>query len=141
MLSNFGGSDTGATAIVNNAGTFTKSGTAATSTIATTFNNRGIVNVQSGTLNLSGGGSDFGASYTGAGTIEFGGSRTFAGNNTIANPTLNNAALSVVNGTLAVLGSITGTGSLAIGNNSTLELGGADAQTVSFLAGNGTLRT
>ena len=68
-----GGTDTGSTALVNNLGTFTKSGSAATSTISTTFNNSGTVNVQSGTLNLSGGGTDVGASYTGAGTIQFGG--------------------------------------------------------------------
>src|SRR5204863_9465339 len=45
---------------------FTKSGSATTSTISTTFNstgtvgvpNSGTVNVQSGTLNLSGGGTD-----------------------------------------------------------------------------------
>ena len=36
-----GGSDTGATAAVNNHGTFTKSGGAATSTISTLFNNTG----------------------------------------------------------------------------------------------------
>ena len=77
FASNFGGTDTGATAVVNNLGTFTKSGSAATSTISTTFNNSGTVNVQSGTLNLSGGGTDVGASYTGAGTIQFsGGTRT-----------------------------------------------------------------
>ena len=45
-----GGADTGTTAVVNNLGTFTKSGNAATSTISTTFNNSGTVNVQSGTL-------------------------------------------------------------------------------------------
>jgi hypothetical protein len=45
-----GGSDTGTTAVVNNAGTFTKSGSAATSTISTLFNNTGTVDVQSGTL-------------------------------------------------------------------------------------------
>src|SRR5260221_759324 len=56
---------------MNNLGTFTKSGGAALSTIGTTFNNSNIVNVQSGTLNLSGGGTDVGASYTGAGTIQF----------------------------------------------------------------------
>ncbi len=72
---------TGSSAVVNNLGTFTKSGSATTSTISTTFNNTGTVgvpnsgtvNVQSGTLNLSGGGTDVRASYTGAGTVQFGG--------------------------------------------------------------------
>ena len=35
---------------MNNAGTFTKSGSAATSTISTTFNNTGTVDVLAGTL-------------------------------------------------------------------------------------------
>ena len=48
--SNQGSGDTGASAAVNNAGTWTKSGSASTSTISTAFNNTGTVNVQSGTL-------------------------------------------------------------------------------------------
>src|SRR5262249_48374602 len=75
FASNRGGSDTGAAAVVNNAGTFIKSGSAATSTISTLFNNTGTVDVQSGTLSLSGGGTDVGASYQGAGTINFSGGR------------------------------------------------------------------
>ena len=62
---------------MNNAGTFTKSGSAATSTISTLFNNTSTVDVQSGTLNLSGGGTDVGATYKGPGTVQFsGGTRT-----------------------------------------------------------------
>ena len=62
---------------MNNAGTFTKSGSAATSTISTLFNNTGTVDVESGTLNLSGGGTDVGATYKGPGTVNFsGGTRT-----------------------------------------------------------------
>ena len=77
ITSNFGAGDNGSTAQVVNEGTFIKSGSATTSTICTAFNNRGIVDVQSGTLNLSGGGTDVGASYTGAGTVNFsGGTRT-----------------------------------------------------------------
>ena len=70
---NRNGTDTGASAAVNNAGTFIKSGTATTSTISTLFNNSGTVDVESGTLNLTGGGADVGAVYQGPGTIEFGG--------------------------------------------------------------------
>ena len=63
--------------MVNNPGTFIKRGSAVTSTISTPFNNSGTVNVQSGTLNLSGGGTDVGAIYQGAGTVNFsGGTRT-----------------------------------------------------------------
>ena len=54
-----------------------RAGSAATSTISTLFNNTGTVDVQSGTLNLSGGGTDVGATYKGAGTVNFsGGTRT-----------------------------------------------------------------
>ena len=73
---NRGGTDTGTTAAVNNQGTFIKSGAATTSTISSLFNNTGTVNVEAGTLDLSGGGTDVGATYestTGTGTIEFGG--------------------------------------------------------------------
>ena len=48
---------------MNNQGTFTKSGSAATSTISTTFNNSGTVNVQSGTLHVSNAATGTGA-YT-----------------------------------------------------------------------------
>ena len=77
---NRGAGDTGTAAAVNNAGTFIKSGSATTSGINTTFNNTGTVNVQSGTLTIAGGGTDIGANYTGAGTLEFngGGSRGFS---------------------------------------------------------------
>ena len=85
-------------AAVNNQGTFTKSGSAATSTISTLFNNTGTVNVQSGTLNLSGGGTDVGAIYTGAGTVEFsGGTRTLdaASSITAANATFSGGTTTV----------------------------------------------
>ena len=78
---NRGAGDDGTAAAVNNAGTFIKSGSG-TSTISAAFNNTGIVDVQAGTLNLSGGNStnvpttDVGATYTtstGSGTLQFGG--------------------------------------------------------------------
>lgn len=57
--------------IFNNNGTYTKTGTGNTD-ISMVFNNSGVVNVQAGRLNLSGGGTSSG-SYTGAGSLEFGG--------------------------------------------------------------------
>ena len=110
-----GGTDTGVTAAVNNQGTFTKSGSAATSTISTLFNNSGIVNVTAGTLNLSGGGTDVGALYEGAGTIEFGGgTRTLdaASSITAANATFS-AGTTTVNGTYNVSGTTTVNGGTA----------------------------
>ena len=53
---NRGAGDDGTAAAVNNAGTFIKSGSG-TSNISAAFNNTGIVDVQAGTLNLSGGNS------------------------------------------------------------------------------------
>src|SRR5262249_102524 len=111
--------DPNSTAAVNNAGTFTKSGSATTSTISTTFNNTGTVNVQTGTLNQSGGGTDVGASYTGAGTVQFGGgTRTLdaASSITVANATFSSGGTTTVNGTFSVSGTTTvngGTGTLA----------------------------
>ena len=64
---NFGVDDNGGTAAVNNAGTFEKTGSAATSTISTLFNNSGTVNVEAGTLDLTSGGTDVGATYEGIG--------------------------------------------------------------------------
>ena len=80
VATNRGGSDTGATAVVNNAGTFTKSGSATTSTISTLFNNTGTVNVTRGTLNLSGGGTDSGALNISSGaTVQFSSAYTLDG--------------------------------------------------------------
>jgi len=45
---------------VNNAGTFKKTGSATTSTISTLLNNAGTVDVENGTLNLTGGGDNNG---------------------------------------------------------------------------------
>jgi hypothetical protein len=111
LASNFGVADNGAAAVMNNLGTFTKSGSAVTSTISTTFNNKGTVDVQTGTLSLSGGGTDAGATYQGAGTVNFsGGTRTldaassikgnatFSAGTTTINATFNDPGMITVNG-------------------------------------------
>ena len=51
---NRGSTDLGTSAAVNNAGTWTKGGSATTSTISTPFNNSGTVDVQAGTLVFGG---------------------------------------------------------------------------------------
>ena len=135
-------------------GTFTKSGSATTSTISAAFNNRGTVNVQSGTLNLSGGGTDVGASYTGAGTVNFsGGTRTLDAASSIAaaNATFS-AGTTTVNGSYNVSGSTTvsgGTAALAgtvanLGNalnitSGTLNVGGSNATTGALTQSGGLL--
>ncbi len=112
---------------MNNQGTFTKSGSAASSTISTTFNNTGTVNVQSGTLNLSGSGTDAGASYSGTGTIQFsGGTRTLdaASSITVANATFSGGT-TTVNGTYNIAGTTTVSGGAATLAGTLSNLGNA----------------
>ncbi len=145
IASNRGGADNGgAAAVVNNEGTFTKSGTATTSTISTTFNNTDAVDVQSGTLDLTAGGADVGAVYEntiGTGTIEFGGgTRTFSGKSVIETSALiNNGTIVVSSGSLDIASTtgsgsvtITGSGSVTISGGATLGLGGSDPQTITL---------
>ncbi len=64
---NSGGTDTGADALISNAGTFRKSGStaSATTTVGVTFNNSGTVDVQTGILNFTNGGT-----HTGTFTVD-----------------------------------------------------------------------
>ena len=146
IANNFGGTDTGTTAVMNNLGTFTKSGSAATSTIGTTFNNSGIVNVQSGTLNLSGNGTDVGASYTGTGTIQFsGGIRTLdaASSITAVNATFSGAT-TTISGTYNVSGTTTVSGGTATLAGTLSSLGNAltiSSGTLSLNTSNATVGT
>jgi hypothetical protein len=66
--SNYGGNENGANARFVNAGTFNKGGAAA-SIISVGFENSGSVNVNQGTLRLSGGSTHTGGSVGGAGPI------------------------------------------------------------------------
>jgi hypothetical protein len=88
----------GAPSTFVNAGSYTKTGTATTTTIAIGFNNGGSVNVNTGTLVLSGGGTSDGGSFSVASgaTLEFGG----------GTHTLNNIALGAGTGRLMVSGGI-----------------------------------
>ena len=140
---------------MNNAGTFTKSGSAATSTICTLFNNTGTVDVQSGTLSLSGGGTDVGAIYKGAGTVNFsGGTRTldsnssitgnatFSGGQTTVNGGSGTGLLTVTGGTATFNGAVT-TGALAqsggeLNGLATLTATGASAFSGGTQSGSGT---
>ena len=71
VASNFGGADTGADAVINNAGTFRKSGSSAgsTTTVDVAFNNTGTVQAQTGVLNLTNGGSHTGNFDVAAGAV------------------------------------------------------------------------
>ncbi|WFU21156.1 Ig-like domain-containing protein [Bradyrhizobium sp. CB1717] len=138
IASNFGTTDDGSTAAVNNEGTFIKSGSAATSRISAGFNNRGVVEVQSGTLVLSGGGTDVAAIYQGAGTTEFtGGIRTLDAASSITG----NATFS--GGTTTVNGSYTGSETTTVSGGTVMFAGamttGSLVQTGGLLAGGGTV--
>ena len=152
--------DPGSAAVVQNQGTFIKSGSAATSIISTTFDNTGTVEVDSGTLRLSGGGTDESATYNGNGTIDFnGGTRTldsassvttanviFSGGSTTINGDYDVSTTTTINGGTATLaGSLTNLGSALNISNGSLGLSSFDAsvgtltQTGGLLTGIGTL--
>ena len=124
LASNFGSGDNGSTAVFNNKGTFTKSGSAATSTISTTFNDSGTVNIQSGTLVLSGGGS-----ISGTFNLAVGAFAQF------------NSNFSVNGGAAFLGGSVSGSGTLTIGSGSQVEFSSSVAgPTIAFSSGSGELR-
>ncbi|WP_165421849.1 Ig-like domain-containing protein, partial [Rhizobium ruizarguesonis] len=130
---NFGTDDDGSTAAVNNQGTFIKSGSAATSTITAVFNNSGTVDVQSGILDLSSGGTDVSATYKGVGTVQFsGGTRTLDATSSITTANVVfSGGTTIVNGIYAASGSTTVSGGTATLAGTTTSLG----NTVNILAG------
>ena len=150
-------SDTGSTAAVNNAGTFTKSGSAATSTISTLFNNTGTVDVESGALMFAGSLVELGGtiSVTGGGAVEVrtnaasvagavhvAGAASVQGFGTINAAVVNDASIMATGGTLHILGAVSGTGSFSINNSAALDLGASVAatETLTFSGSQGTLQ-
>ena len=147
--------DNGGTAAVNNDGTFEKTGSATTSTISALFNNSGTVNVEAGTLDLTGGGTDVGATYEGVGTVEFGGgTRTldaassitgnalFGGGTTTVNGGVGTGLMSVAGGTATFNGTVS-TGSLTessgvINGTGTLTVTGLSTLSGGTQSGSGT---
>ncbi len=70
--------------VFNNAGTFTKSVGTGTTTMETEFNNSGQVNVQTGTLSLTGGGSQSGGfTVSGGAALNLSGGHTFTATSTL----------------------------------------------------------
>ena len=127
MASNRGVTDTGATAAVNNAGTFIKSGTSSVTTISTLFNNTGTVDVRSGTLKLAGAVTNTGLLKADGGTLFVAGAVNGGSGEISASSVLEFGAPSNVNitfdpgstGTLKVDGSVGYGGTisgLALGN-------------------------
>ena len=77
--------DEGSAALVDNHGTWKKTGSAATSAISAAFNNSGTVDVESGTLDLSGGGTSSGTFKGAAGaTVAFGGTTTLTSTSSVS---------------------------------------------------------
>ncbi|MGE0860556.1 MAG: choice-of-anchor D domain-containing protein, partial [Gammaproteobacteria bacterium] len=137
---------------VNNAGTFRKSVGAGTTTIEVSFNNSGQVQVQSGTLDFTGGGTGSG-SYSGNGTLRFGGGTHTLGTGTISvgtllfgNATLTHAGTIDVSGSTSVTagdhtlsGSITSLGSTLTVGGGVLRLGSSNVNVETLNMNGGTL--
>jgi hypothetical protein len=129
------------TGVFDNAGLFDKTAASgsSTTTISTAFNNTGTLEVDAGTVDLTGGGSDSG-SFTGAGTLEFGG-----GTATVATGSSVTAAnVLVAGGTVNLSGGSFAPANLTI-TSGTVNLGANNATVTTFtqsggeLAGTGTL--
>ena len=137
-------SNSGTAGTVTNLGTWEKTGNSSgNDTISVAFSTtNGTVSVQAGTLNLSGGGTDVGATYSGTGTIQFGGgTRTFSGSDAITNTSLiNNGTIVVSSGSLNITSAVTGSGGATINGGALLELGSTDAQTITLSGTGGTLK-
>ena len=98
-----------------------------------------LQNDGAGTINANVGGGqiilDTGNVVTNAGLFEASSGGTF----TIEDPIANSGTLAASGGILALAGAVTGSGAATIGGGGALELGGTDAQTVTFV-GRGTLK-
>ncbi|WP_148071883.1 beta strand repeat-containing protein [Bythopirellula goksoeyrii] len=104
----------GAPSQINNAGTFTKSGGAGATRFHIAFNNTGAVNVQSGTLSLSGGGTSSGSFDVSAGsTLQISSGVSFVAGASVTGA----GTLDISNGTLTALSDLELT-NLALTNSS-----------------------
>lgn len=124
-ISNFGGTDTGADAAINNSGTFRKTGSAAnhTTTIGVAFNNTGTVDVNSGKLQLN-------SNFTNQGVVKVDAGTTLQVQNSI----FNNQGTLEGNGTYQTLNASTalvnsGTLSPGVGDIGSLTIAGDFTQT------------
>jgi hypothetical protein len=131
----FAGGNSGGTSLFDNFGTFTKSGGINTAVLDgnVVFNNTGTVNVESGTLELNGGGASSGGDFTtaSAGIINIYG-YTFTGTNTFTGPgTYVAGGQATFGGTIAGTlnwdgGSLAGTATLSSSSVLNIVAGGGD---------------
>jgi hypothetical protein len=136
------------TSTFNNAGTFTLSGTSGTTNVYAAFKNTGIVNANTGTLALNGGGLGTGTYNVPANAIlEFGGQTTTLGSTSkilgaggVTFSNLNGQDVTIESGTFSPTGPVTITNNAQFTLNSnasltTLNLNGG----ASYLQGSGTV--
>lgn len=138
--------DTGASATFSNAGTLEKTGGTATSYIDATVANTGTITVTSGILDFAGS-TALAGTVSGAGEIDVSGAATITAA-LIDTATLkflssldNESTITVQGGTLDLIATPTGTGSINISQSGTVYLGAgfAAGNTVKFLDATGTL--
>ncbi len=139
----------------NNAGTLRKSASGGVTNISVALNNTGTVEVQTGTLNLSGGGTSSG-DFTGApgATLQFGGGThnldanadITTANTTFSGGTVNHAGVyntsgttTVTGGTTNLTGTLTSLGTTLNITNGTLNLSGSPASVGTYTQGSGIL--
>ena len=136
-----------------NSGTYTKSGVGTTE-MAIAFDNSGTVDIQVGTLTLSGGGNDVSGDYSGAGSLEFSGGthdldaastiavgnvRFSGGTTTIAGGYTTSGTTTVTGGTANLIGATTSLGSGLSISGGALNLSNSNATVGSFTQAGGEL--
>ena len=149
--SNFGGADTGASALFENLGTFRKSGSTVgdLTTVSVVFNNAGSVEVQSGILSLSGGGTHSGTfniaqdtelQLSGGTHTISGGSSSGAGTLAVTSGTVtSNSAFTVGSGFRQSGGTLSGAGTLTVGGVAALSGGDQSGVGTTILQGASTI--
>ncbi|MCI0394770.1 MAG: hypothetical protein L0322_07495, partial [Chloroflexi bacterium] len=120
-------------AVFNNAGTFIKSAGSGAANVYTAFNNSGLVEIQSGTLRLSGDGSHSGM-FQGMAALAFGGGSHIL----TTTSSVNSVQLQVAAGAVEVSGNFTPAGVILTGGILTIHPG-ATANTGSYSQSNGIL--
>ena len=137
----------GGTGTVANSGEWEKTVGAGTSTVSASFSSTGVsgtpavVDVETGVLDLSGGGADVFTSYSGTGTIDFGGgTRTIGQTGNTDGSSITTANVQFNGGSTTVNGSYAaGTSTTVNGGSGDLKIATAGLGTLSFTTGGGTL--
>jgi len=121
----------GGTSAFNNSGTFKKSAGAGNTAVSIPFNNASTVDVQSGTLNLSGGGTSSGT-FTGSGTLQF----SSGTHDLQAASSVNVSTVTVSGGTVNLSGSLSGASlTISVGTINVNSVGAANATALVFSSG------